>query len=132
MQKQTFREVSEFFENLRKSSEKIGKCRKVLKTTFQIFLENCRNSSEIFGKNRKMSESSQVLKIFGNFRKCSEMLGKLGKPSENFECNGKFTINIFITFQTDTCILKTGCVICTGVTLFALVLLFNCIAVSQS
>ena len=33
MQKQTFQQVSKIFKIFRKSSEKIGECRKVLKTT---------------------------------------------------------------------------------------------------
>ena len=76
--------ISEFFKSseivgsLRKFSEvfgKIGKCRKILKTIFR-----------------------QFLKIFENFRRCSEMLGKLRKSSENFRMYLE-VYEIFITFQ---------------------------------
>ena len=92
---QNFWKSSEIFGRLRKSSEKFGNCPKVLKTTFQhfwIFL-NPRKSSEVFGKKSenvgKFSKRSsdifwRISKIFGNLRKCSEMLGKLRKPSDNF------------------------------------------------
>ena len=45
-----------------------------------------RKSSNVFRNLRKISESSQnyLTTIFENFRKCSEMLGKLREPSENF------------------------------------------------
>ena len=60
-----FPKFLKIFANLRKSSEifgKIGKCRKVLKTTFQHF----KNFYEIFGNHRKSSE------VFGCLRKSSE------------------------------------------------------------
>ena len=53
--------ISEIFRSLQKSSEKIGKCHKVLKTTFQHF--NFFNSLEIVGGLWMSSE------IFGKFRK---------------------------------------------------------------
>ena len=62
--------ISEIFENLRKSSEKIGKCRKVLKTTFQHFF------NEIFGNHWKSSDSSDV---FENLLKFSEICRKVLK-----------------------------------------------------
>ena len=98
-QKQTFRQVSEIFENPRKSSEKIGKCRKVHKTTFQHFS----NLFKIFGNHRK---SSNVLKnlrenleivpkcfkttfqhfyFFLNLRKLLEVFGNLGILREKSE-----------------------------------------------
>ena len=142
VQKQTFQQVSKTFENLQKSLvmksleifRKIGKCCKVLKTTFQhfkIFLWNLWKSLEVFRslnlpkiseicrkvlkitfhhfkkffksseivrslqksseKNQKMFESSQnnLLTISENFWKCWEMLGKLRKPSENFQTQSK-------------------------------------------
>ena len=90
VQKQTFRQVSEIFENLRQSSEKIGKCRKVYETTFQhfkLFYEifgNHRKSSDVFGNLRKISETCcKVLKItfqhFKFFFKSSEIFGTLRK-----------------------------------------------------
>ena len=69
-----FPKFLKIFGNLWKSSEKIGECRKVLKTTFQAFLNFF---FEIFGNYwkslevRKLSESSQnnLPTIFVNFRK---------------------------------------------------------------
>ena len=89
-----FSKFLKIFENLRKSSEKLRNCRKVLKTTFEFFVKsseivgNLRKSSEKIGKCRKVLKTifRQFLKIFENFRKsskCSEMLGKLLKASEN-------------------------------------------------
>ena len=93
MQKQTFRQVSEIFENLRKCLEIFGKNRKMSQSAqddlpaflffFKIF-GNCRKSSE---KNRKMSESSQndipaLFETFENFRKSSEVFGNARKTSE--------------------------------------------------
>ena len=103
VQKKPFQQVSKIFENLRKSSKKIGKCRKVLKTTFlwnirkisEICLKVLKitfqhfwiflKSSEIVEIFRKKSEnvrkfskrSSDTLKIFGSVRKCSETLRKI-------------------------------------------------------
>ena len=57
---QHFRNFYEIFENCRKSSERIGKCRKVLKTIFWHFLKifkNFQKSSEVFGNARKTSET---------------------------------------------------------------------------
>ena len=114
MQKQTFRQFSKIFENLRKSSEvdfgnlrkKSKKCRKVLKTIFQhlIFfykiLGSHWKSSEFFGCLRKSSE------IFGNFSqralnkfpaflnfvlKSSEIVGSLRKSSKVFGKNRKMS-----------------------------------------
>ena len=99
-----------------------------------------------------MSENSQndLPKIFEDFRKFSEIFGSARKCSENFgnprkifECIWRFT-KIFITFQYLTpmdwrsdsriliCNLHRYYAFCTGITLFALVLLFNCTALSQS
>ena len=103
VQKQTFPQVSEIFENLQQSSEKIGKCRKVYKTTFQhfkLFYEifgNHRKSSDVFGNLRKISETCckvlkitfQHLKFFSNLRKFLELFGK---KSENV---GKFSKQSF-------------------------------------
>ena len=61
-----FSKFSEIFGSLRKSSENIRKCRKVLKTTFQQFLKFLK-SSEIIGSLRTSSE------IFGKFRKISDI-----------------------------------------------------------
>ena len=74
-----------------------------------------------------MSESSQnnlptlfeFSKIFGNLRKCSEMLGKLRKPSENF----LYPSNLWHLWTEDQ-IQEFRFIICTGITLFALVLRF--------
>ena len=72
VQKQTFRQVSETFENLRKSSE--------------IF-----ESPEISGKNRKMSQSAKddlpaffmkSSEVIGNLRNSSDVFGNLRKISE--------------------------------------------------
>ena len=55
-----FMKSSEVIGNLRKSSEKFEKCRKVLKTIFRHFLkvfENFRKSLEVFGNARKTSEN---------------------------------------------------------------------------
>ena len=76
-----FLKSSEIFGSLRKSSEKIGNFRKVLKTTLQQFfnfLWNLRKSSEIFGRFRK-SVARNVFEIFGNCRKSSEKTGKCRK-----------------------------------------------------
>ena len=70
------------------SSEKIGKCRKVLKTIFRQFLK-------IFGNSRKFS------KVFGNARKTLETLGKFSNTVRSLR-------EIFIIFQSDTCGLKIG------------------------
>ena len=77
------------FENLRKSSKifgKIGKCSKVLKTTFQHFSisyeisGNHRKSSDVFGNLRNWISTFQhfwnFFEIFGNWRKSSEEIGK--------------------------------------------------------
>ena len=110
-----FPKFLKIFGNLR---EKIGKCRKVLKITFQHFWNffeifgNCTRSSEIFGSLRKNSENVGKLskrssntfwkfsKIFGNLRKCLE---NFGNPRKIFECNRRFmkfsyTIPISATF----------------------------------
>ena len=75
VQKQTFRQVSKIFKkifgNLWKSSEKIGECRKVLKTTFHVFL------NYFF---LKFSE------IIGSLRKSSETIGKFSKRSSDNFC----------------------------------------------
>ena len=114
------RKLSEIFRNLQKF--KIGKCQKVLKTIFR-----------------------QFLKIFEDFQKCSE---NFKNPWKIFEYNQRFYKNFYNIPISGTCGLKirfksfcyfeicTGrclCAFCTsGITLFALVLLFNCTALSQS
>ena len=96
-----FSKFLKIFGNLRRSSEKIEKRRKVLKTTFQHFdlfkiFGNCRKSSEIVGEFPKLSSrtSWKFSKIFGNLRKCSENFGKF---SNVIGC---------LLFQSDTCGLK--------------------------
>ena len=98
VQKETFQQISEIFENPRKSSEKIGKCCKVLKTTFQHLTKKIMKSLEIIGSLRMYSGifgnfRKFVLKclkynlqaflkffeIFGNCRKSLEIFGKIGK-----------------------------------------------------
>ena len=133
----------------------------MLKITFQHFLiffetvGNCQKSSEILGKNRKMLESSQnnLPTLFKNFQKFSEIFESIGKCSKNFnpklfpwkifKCNQKF-MKIFYNIPiSDTCGLGSNsriliCILhwyyafCTGITLFALVLLINCTTLSQS
>ena len=113
VQKQTFQQVSEIFEILRKFSEVVGnfgklenvtKCSRrpssILKFCYEIF-GNHWKSSDIFGNLRKSSESSQndlptffweYSEIFGSVQKCSE---NFGNPRKIFECNWKFTINFY-------------------------------------
>ena len=96
-----------------------------------------------------MSESSQnnLPTLFENFRKSLEVFGNAWKTSETL---GKVSNVIgglwkfFILFQSLTpvdwrsdsriliCNLHWYYAFCTGITLFALVLLFNCTALSQS
>ena len=118
VQKQTFRQVSEMFENFRKSSEIFGKCSRRLSSILKKFYEifgNCRKSSEIFGSLLKRLEnvgkfskrSSDTFwkfsEIFGSVRKCSEMLGN---PWKIFECIRRF-MKIFNTIPiSDICGLK--------------------------
>ena len=91
MLKTTFQHFLTFYEifgNLRVSSEKFGRCRKLLKTIFRHFLK-------IFENFRKSSE------IFENLRKSSE---NVGNPRKIFECNRRFmkifyTISISDTFE---------------------------------
>ena len=101
MQKQTFRQVSEIFENLRKSSEIFRKNWKmsqsasrrpssILKFFNEIF-GSFRKSWQFFGCLRKISEiCRKVLKItfqhlnfFLNVRKLSEVFGKNRKMLES-------------------------------------------------
>ena len=111
------RKSSEISESLRKSSEKIGKCRKVLKTTFQHFLNifksseiirSLRKSSDVFGNLRKtleivakcLKQPSSIFKnvlkpSVGNCRKSSEIFASLRKKSENA---GKFSKRSSDTF----------------------------------
>ena len=137
------RKSTDVFGNLRKNSENFGNRCKVLETTFQHFWNflkifgNCRKSSEIFGKIRKKSENVgkfskrssdtfwKLSKIFGNLRKSSEMLGKLRKPSENFRMLSE-VYEFFLWYSnlwhqwTEDQIQEFWFVICTGITLFAL------------
>ena len=92
-----------------------------------------------------MSESSPnglppVLKFFGSIRKCLE---NFRNPRKIFECNWKFTRNFYNIpiwhLWTEDQIKEYWFVICTGITLFALVLhflhwcySFICTALSQS
>ena len=181
------RKSLEIFRSLHKSSEKIRKCHKVLKITFQHFqnfLRNLWKSSEMFRKNRKMfckvlikitlQHSLIFLKIFGNCWKSSEIFRSLGKKLENVRKFSKRSSDNFWKFskvfgnaqkisdtlgkflntmgslrkffynipiwhlRTEDRIQEFWFVICTVVTLFALVLhflhwlLFNCTALSQS
>ena len=117
VQRQTFRQLSGIFENLRKSSEKIGKCRKVLKMTFQHFktfyeifgnhrksskvfvclrkssyvFENLRKISEICRKVLKLKKPSSIFHIFLNLRKLSEVLEIFGSFKKKSENVGKFS-----------------------------------------
>ena len=115
-----FPKFMKIFANLRKSSGTIGKCRKVLKMTFQHFLifseifGNHRKFLDVFGRLRKFVGSlwkssekigkcrkvlktifRQCLKIFGNLRKYSEMLGNFANPRKIFKGNQRF-MNIFL------------------------------------
>ena len=107
-----FPKFLKIFGNLCKSSGKIGKCCKVLKTTFQyffIFYEIFRNqkSSDVFRCLRKSSEiCRKVLKItfqhfcnffeiFGNYRKSLKIFGSLQKNSENVGKSSKRSSDIF-------------------------------------
>ena len=124
------RKSSEVFGCLRKSSENFRKLSQSPSSIFQFFW-NLWKSSE------KMSGKWKFSKIFGNLRKCSEMLGKLRNPRKFFECNRRF-MKMFLYYSnlwhlwTEDQIQEFWFVICTGITLFALVLLFNRTALSQS
>ena len=109
--------------------EKIAKCRKMLEKTFRRVMNffeifgNHRKSSDVFRNHRKISEIvSKCLKqhflptIFENFRKTLVIFRSVRKCSETFT---KIFYNIPIS---DTCIQEFWFVICTGITLFALVL----------
>ena len=132
----------EVFGCLRKISEI---CRKVLKITSQHFLKFFWKSSEIvrnlrkkFGKCRKVLKT--IFQLFENFRKFSEMFGTTRKF---FKCNRRFmkifytipisdTFGLKIRFKNFICNLHWYYAFCTDITLFALALLFNCTALSQS
>ena len=103
--RQTFQQVSEIFENPRKSSEKIGKCRKVLQDDLPAFkkksIESLRKSSDVFGCIWESSGKFRkfVLKclkynlpsIFEIFLKSSEIVGSLRKSSEVFAKDRKMS-----------------------------------------
>ena len=128
-----FLKFLKIFGSVWKSSEKIGKCRKVLKTTFQHFyfflksLEIVGSLRKKIGKCRKVLKTIfrhflKFLKIFENLRKCSEMLGKLRKPSEVYK-KILYCSNLWHLWTEDQ-IQEFWFVICTGITVFALVLHF--------
>ena len=114
----------------------------MLETTFRRVLNffeifgNHRKSSDVFRNHRKISEIvAKCLKqhflptIFENFRKslvifrsvrkCSEIFGNLRKI---FEMYRRFTKNFYYIPISNTCIQEFWFVLCTGITLFALVL----------
>ena len=109
------RNIPTTFRNFWKSSEKIGKCRKVLKTTFQHFkfflwkslevFRGLRMSSEIFGKFRKFQKCWKVilknifLKFFWNLRKLLVVFRNLRNSSEKIGKCTKVLKTIFRHFM---------------------------------
>ena len=139
---QNFWKSSEVFRNLQKKSENVAECSRQPSSILNFFNEifgSHRNSSDVFRNLWKVSEICHkvlkitfqhfliFLKIFGNCQKSLEKIGKCWKVLKTI---------FFLDWRSDSeiliCNLHWYYTFCTGITHFALVLLFNCTALSQS